>query len=308
MKHPDLNLLIALDILLEEGSVAKAAERMHLSAPAMSRTLTRIRHAFHDPILVRAGRHLVPTARALELRGQLKPIVMQAIGLFELNRRIDLQALNRSFVLRANEVFVAAFEQAILQTFKACAPHTQLRFVAENDIDDDALREGRIELFIGAMQNFDPEIKWQRLFESYQIGLARKDHPIFDGPITIEGYTNFDHISISRRGRAKGPIDIELAELGLERRIPLVKHNFITGVFSILDSDLIMGCPDILLPIVLQHLPVKTFPIPLPLKPVTIIQAWHPRYDSDPAHQWFRQLIKQLCVEREKQIGSQYHG
>lgn len=219
-----------------------------------------------------------------------------------------MQALKRSFVLRANEVFVAAFEQAILQTFKEFAPLAQLRFVAENDIDDEALREGRIELFIGAMQNFDPEIKVQRLFESYQIGLARKDHPIFDEPITLERYISFDHVSISRRGRAKGPIDIELAELGLERRIPLVKHNFITSVFSILDSDLIMGCPDILLPIILKLLPVKTFVIPLSLTPVTIIQAWHPRFDSDPAHQWFRQLIKQLCVEREKQVGNKYHN
>lgn len=300
MKHPDLNLLIALNILLEEGSVAKAAERMHLSAPAMSRTLTRIRLAFHDPILVRAGRKLVPTPKALELKEQIKQAVIQSVGLFQANHVLDLKTLKRNFTLRANEVFIGAFEQAILEKFREIAPQVQLRFVPENDIDDDALREGRIELFIGALQNFEPVIKVQRLFDSYQVGLARKEHPIFNQQITVESYASYEHISISRRARDRGPIDVELAELGLERKIPLVKHNFLAGVFSLLNSDLIMGCPEHLLPIVLQELPLRAFAIPVPLKPVTIIQAWHPRFDNDLAHQWFRRLIKDLCMEKEK--------
>ncbi|MBP6563069.1 MAG: LysR family transcriptional regulator [Neisseriaceae bacterium] len=300
MKHPDLNLMIALDILLEEGSVNKAAERMHLSAPAMSRTLTRIRAAFNDPILVRAGRNLVPTPRALTIQAQLRTLVQQSIDLFDANQPLDLQRLNKTFTLRANESFLGAFETAILNQIATVAPLVQLRFVAESDVDDAALREGRIELFIGARQAFDPEIKVQRLFDSHQMGLARSDHPIFQQPLTPERYAAYDHISISRRGRAHGPIDIALDELGLSRHIPLIKPNFLSAAFTLCHSDFLMTCPEELLPLLLTELPLRSFAIPLPLKPVQVTQAWHPRFDNVPAHQWFRQLIKKLCVAFEQ--------
>ncbi len=301
MKHPDLNLMIALDILLEEGSVSKAAQRMHLSAPAMSRTLTRIRTAFNDPILVRAGRTLVPTPRALSIQAQLHTLVHESINLFDANRPLELKQLNKTFTLRANESFLGAFETDILAQIQAVAPLVQLRFVAESDVDDAALREGRIELFIGARQAFDPEIKVQRLFDSHQIGLARSDHPIFDQAITPERYATYDHISISRRGRAHGPIDMALEELGLTRRIPLIKPNFLSAAFSLRHSDFLMTCPEELLPLLRATLPLRSFPIPLPLKPVQVTQAWHPRFDNVPAHQWFRQMIKTLCIQFEQQ-------
>ncbi|MBP6344368.1 LysR family transcriptional regulator [Neisseriaceae bacterium CLB008] len=301
MKHPDLNLMIALDILLEEGSVSKAAQRMHLSAPAMSRTLTRIRTAFNDPILVRAGRTLVPTPRALSIQAQLHTLVHESINLFDANRPLELKQLNKTFTLRANESFLGAFETDILAQIQAVAPLVQLRFVAESDVDDAALREGRIELFIGARQAFDPEIKVQRLFDSHQIGLARSDHPIFDQAITPERYAAYDHISISRRGRAHGPIDMALEELGLTRRIPLIKPNFLSAAFSLRHSDFLMTCPEELLPLLRATLPLRSFPIPLPLKPVQVTQAWHPRFDNVPAHQWFRQMIKTLCIQFEQQ-------
>ena len=105
MQIPDLNLLVALNVLLEEGSVVGAARRMNLSAPAMSRTLTRIREVLNDPILVRSGRGLVPTPRALELREQVRGVVELAHGIFTQSQNRDLRELERTFSIRANDVF-----------------------------------------------------------------------------------------------------------------------------------------------------------------------------------------------------------
>lgn len=109
MQLPDMNLLVALDALLDEGSVVGAARRMNLSPAAMSRTLTRIREAVGDPILVRAGRGLVPTPKALQLQGQVRNVVEQAALLFRSADQVDLSTLRRRFSVRANDFFIGVY-------------------------------------------------------------------------------------------------------------------------------------------------------------------------------------------------------
>lgn len=296
MQLPDMNLLIALDALLDEGSVVGAARRMNLSPAAMSRTLTRIRHAVDDPILVRAGRGLVPTPRALALRGRVRSLVEQAAVVFSSREEVDLSTLRRCFNLRANDVFIAAFGGQLMETMREHAPNTVLRFVPEGEGEDDALREGRIDLYISAMRPFGPEIKVQNLFTTSFVGLARIDHPLFDDEITPERFAAYDQVSVSRRGRATGPIDTALAAMGLERRVTLITPSFHSAMFSLPGSDLILPLPEhVQWSVARLGLPLRSFHLPMSLASVVIIQAWHPRFDNDPAHRWLRRTLKQAC-------------
>ena len=209
MQLPDMNLLVALDALLDEGSVVGAAQRMNLSPAAMSRTLGRIRDALGDPILVRAGRGLVPTPRALALREQVHGLVEQAGQVFRSRDDVDLVNLDRAFNIRTNDLFIALYGAQLLRMMLAQAPHTVLRFVPEGSGDDDAvLRNGQIDLIISSAIELGPEIKVQSLFNTYFVGLAREGHPIFDAQITPERFAAYPQISVSRRGRANGPIDV----------------------------------------------------------------------------------------------------
>lgn len=298
MRLPDLNLLVALDALLDEGSVVGAARRMNLSAAAMSRTLTRIREAVGDPILVRAGRGLVPTPRALALRDPVRRVVEQAGQVFNCQDEVDLKSLERSFNLRANDVFIAPFGAPLLNVLRQEAPRTVLRFVPEGEggDDDEALREGRLDLYISATRELGPEIKLQSLFATTIVGLARAGHPLFDEAITPRRFAAYEAISVSRRGRAHGPIDQALAELGLRRRVALITPNFHSAMFSLAESDLLLSLPEHLLVSVARlGLPLRSFRLPVALEPVTIMQAWHPRFDNDPAHRWLRQTLKIFC-------------
>ncbi|MEE4803064.1 LysR family transcriptional regulator [Pseudomonas alliivorans] len=296
MQLPDLNLLIALDALLDEGSVVGAARRMHLSPAAMSRTLTRIREATGDPVLVRAGRGLVPTSRALAMQAQVRELVEQAAQVFQARDEVDMSTLERCFNVRSNDVFFGSFGARVLEAIRAGAPGCTLRFVPEGADDDDALREGRIDLYISSRLNFGPEIKIQNLFNTRFCGLAREGHPIFDGPITPERFAGFDHVSVSRRGRARGPIDPALAELGLERRIALITPHFHSAIFGVAESDLILSLPEpVLWGLKQLGLKMRAFAIPLALETVSVNQAWHPRFDKDPAHRWLRQTLKEVC-------------
>jgi len=298
MQLPDMNLLVALDALLDEGSVVGAAQRMNLSPAAMSRTLGRIRDALGDPILVRAGRGLVPTPRALALREQVSVLVEQAGQVFRSADTVDLANLDRAFNIRTNDLFIALYGAQLLRMMHEQAPRTVLRFIPESPggDDDSVLRDGRTDLIISSTVDLGPEIKVQSLFQTFYIGLARQDHPIFAERVTAQSFASYPQISVSRRGRANGPIDVELAHCKVQRRVALITPSFHSALFSLPDSDLILPMPaNILSSVSKLGLPLRSFEIPLALERVNVMQAWHPRFDSDPAHRWLRQTLKACC-------------
>ena len=300
MQPPDLNLLFALDVLIEEGSVVAAARRMNLSAPAMSRTLSRIRETMGDPILVKVGRRMVPTPRALALRDEVRASVEVALALLQPEKDVDLLPLRRSFNLHANDVFLSAYGETLLKQVREQAPQVVLRFSPESDTEDSVLRDGKVDLYISVMRPMGTDIHVQPLFSTRFVGLAREDHPIFQSDITPERFVQYDHISVSRRGRASGPIDVALQGMNLARRVSLVVPTFHSGVFMLGTSDLILSLPEHVA-MAVQRLGVRTraFALPMPLEPAHLVQGWHPRFQSDRAHQWLRRLIRAMTLGAE---------
>lgn len=298
MQLPDLNLLIALDALLEEGSVVGAAQRMHLSAPAMSRTLARIRDAIGDPIFVKVGRRMVPTPHAVALREQVRQSAEVALRLLQPAQSVDLATLERQFNLHANDTFTGAFGGVLLDHVRREAPSSVLRFQPESDSEGDVLHNGKVDLYISAMRQMSPEIHMQPLFTTTFVGLARDDHPIFDGEITPERFAAYDQIGVSRRGRTTGPIDAALGVLGLKRKVSLVVPTFHSAVFALSSSDLVLPLPEHVVWTVRQMgVRARSFALPIPLETVVIVQAWHPRFHHDPAHQWLRRAIRTVCSD-----------
>ena len=163
MADPDFNLLVALDALLAEGSVVKAARRLGLSDSAMSRTLARLRDATGDPLLVRAGRGLVPTPRAIQLRDRVRDLADEVRAVLRPAAAIDIAGLERTFTLRASESFIEVFAARLVSRVTAEAPGVLLRFAPRTDRDAQALRDGRIDLEIGAHAETAPELKVQKL-------------------------------------------------------------------------------------------------------------------------------------------------
>jgi DNA-binding transcriptional LysR family regulator len=300
MKHPDLNLLVALYVLLEEQSVVAAARRMDLSPPAMSRTLARIRETVGDPILVRAGKRMVPTARALELRDLVRSTAESAIGLLQLSSADRLNQVERQFVIRANDVVVTSFGEKLLRRLRLEAPGVTVRFVSETDMEDNALREGRVDLWVGASNALDPEVRVQHVLTSRIVGLADVTHPIFNGEINAETFASFEHINVSRRGVSSGPIDEELGKVGLQRKVALVLPTYSMGCFALVDSQLLMPIPEFSVSGISKMTnKLKSFEIPLKLNTFMIRQAWHPRLNNDAVHRWLRSSIIEICSETD---------
>lgn len=289
----DLNLLIALDVLLAEGSLVGAARRMNLSASAMSRTLGRIREAVGDPILVRAGRTFVPTPRAIALRERVRHAVEEAQSLLRTEAPLDLTTLDCTFTLRANEGFVEVFGAKLVMLVLAAAPGVRIRFAPKSDKDVKPLREGRIDLDIGVLGETGPEVRIQTLFRDRYVGVVAPDHLLTREKVTARRYAECQHVSVSRRGRAKGPIDIELEALGLTRRVVAVVTGFPSALALVRASSLVASVPE--RQTERGRTGLYVFDLPVRTAPVTISQMWHPRVDADPAHRWLRGCIRRVC-------------
>src|SRR5215831_6753974 len=182
MARPDLNLLVTLDVLLQEGSVAGAARRLRLSPSAMSRALARLRATTGDPLLVRAGRGLVPTPRALALRARVGPLVQDAEAVLRPAETLDLARLVRTFTLRTSEGFVENFGPALMARVARQAPGVRLRFVQKPDRDSAPLREGAVDLETGVVgETTGPEVRAQSVFRDRFVGVVRLGHALSRG-------------------------------------------------------------------------------------------------------------------------------
>jgi DNA-binding transcriptional LysR family regulator len=309
MPEPDLNLLIALDVLLADGSVAGAARRLGLSASAMSRTLTRLREATGDPLLVRAGRRMVLTPHAEALRQRTQNAVHEARAVLRPSTaEPDFSTLQRTFTIRANDGFVEAFGASLIAAVTATAPRVRLRFAPKPEKTSAYLRDGSADLEIGVLGEMGPEVRVQALFRDRFLGVVRQGHPLTkERQVTAERYTAFGHIVASRRGRTSGPVDEALTALGLERTIVAVVPNFPAALAVARASDLIALVPASLLgnQSEQQALPAcaatYAFELPVTTAEITVSQMWHPRLEVDPVHRWLRQTVLAVCRERERQ-------
>lgn len=295
MSTPDLNLLVTLDVLLAEGSVARAARRLRLSPSAMSRALARLRETMGDPLLVRAGRGLVPTPRALELRERVNHLVQDAEAVLRPVETLDLKRLVRTFTLRTSEGFVESFGPDLILRVGAEAPGVQLRFVPKPDKDSASLRDGTVDLETGVVgKTTGPEVRAQALFRDRFIGAMRAGHPLGQGEMTPSRYAAGRHVLVARRQLDKGPIDEALQAFGLERKIVTIVGGFSTALALARASDLIATVPE-------RHTGtlragMQSFPLPIPVPEITISLLWHPRLDADPAHRWLRGCVRDACA------------
>jgi len=309
MSRPDLNLLVTLDVLLAEGSVARAARRLKLSPSAMSRALARLREATGDPLLVRAGRGMVLTPHAEALRQRTQNAVHEARAVLRPSTaEPDFSTLQRTFTIRANDGFVEAFGASLIAAATAVAPLVCLRFAPKLEKTATYLRDGSADLEIGVLSEMGPEVRVQALFRDRFLGAVRHGHPLaMEREVSAERYTAFGHVVASRHGRANGPVDEALAGLGLQRTIVAVVPSFPAALAVARASDLIALVPaSLLIDLPGQQdasaapAPAHAFELPVATGEITVSQMWHPRLEADPVHRWLRQLTLAVCRERPR--------
>ncbi|XVV08377.1 LysR family transcriptional regulator [Actinoplanes sp. CA-131856] len=297
----DLNLLTALDALLEEGSVTGAADRLRLSPPALSRTLGRLRRHTGDDILVRTGRTMTPTPYALAIRDQVRDLVQQAHQVLAPTRELDLATWDRTFTLRCHDTLTAALAPDLLRVVNDQTPGVRLRFLAETAVDTDDLRHGRVDLEVGADVPAANEFRSETIGHDQLVVAMRRSHPYTQG-FDLERFAAQPHVLVSRRGRLADPIDEILATHGLRRRVLASVGTGAAAAQVISGSDGLVTLPLSLSRPLIEAFGLVTTPLPVAVPDVPVVSVWHQRYDTDPGHMWLRAQVRAALASAMRQL------
>ncbi|MHA6313820.1 LysR family transcriptional regulator [Pantoea sp. S-LA4] len=296
LQNVDLNLLKALDALLDERSVTRAAERLSLTQPAVSGMLTRLRESFNDPLFTRAQRGIVPTLRALELAGPVKAILAEVDELLQ-PQQFDPLTAEMTMHIAATDYALRAVVVPFMAQLRREAPGIRVAVVPVNNATlQEQFERGEVDMALLTPDTTPQELHSRRLFDEEYVCLLRDDHPLAaDGPLTLDAFCAYDHALVSYPGGSfSGVTDEALAALGRRRRVTLSVCSFLVLPDILRLSDLISVVPRRL---ALNGAGLIILPPPLPVAGFTKTLAWHERTHRHKGHQWLRQLLISTASE-----------
>lgn len=287
----DLNLLRVLDALLDTGSVVGAAARLHLSPPAVSRSLGRLRRVLGDPLFVRAGRELVPTELAKSLRGPTQTALGEALKILRPSTSSDPINLKRRFAVRADDSIIAVLALPLMERVRQAAPGVDIDFLRDDPNYVTHFRNGEIDVRIGVHVEEHRDTTSRVFLTDRFVAIVRKDHPLAGRRLTHRRFAEAHHVTVSPVGKRTGPIDAALAEVGLERQHITTVTSFVVAAHIVATTDLVGSVPRTIAKTMARSLPIVAMEIPLALPTFDVCLTWHDRHSDDPAHQWLREQI-----------------
>lgn len=293
---PDLNLLFALMVLLEEEHVGRASKRLGLSPSATSRTLARLREATGDPLLVRAGRNLVATPHARELKEHLPSLIDKARAVLEPVENIAPREMQGEYVIRSSEGFAETFGPALINRLAGEAPGIKLKFAQKFAKRSGGLRSGSVHLETAVVTDeLEPEIRSRRLFDDRFVLFVRKDHELARGNVTRERLAGSGIIWIEREGLDMSPLERACTERDINLKIATTVAGFASAVLLASRSELVAIVPEVFTGGIRQIGVTRTLPVSPPI--FTISLLWHPRHDADQTISWLRHAVHETCAE-----------
>ena len=291
----DLNLLRVLDTLLAERNVTRAAARLHLSQPALSNALARLRRALDDPLLVRTPRGMVPTPRAVALA---EPVHRALAGLEEAvgDRRFDPATSDQVFRLAATDYMEFVVFPPLIRRLRAIGSRIALHVAPlEETAKADALARGDIDLALGYFRRPDENLHAHALFDERFVCLVRRNHPVVRRRLTLKQFVALDHVLVAPSGVAHGVVDEQLERRGLARRVALAIPHFLQVPFVVAETDYIATLTERVAQRFVSLLPLKIFPPPLEVPGFTVSMLWHARTQHSPAHRWLREQLVEIA-------------
>ncbi|MBK8259249.1 MAG: LysR family transcriptional regulator [Polyangiaceae bacterium] len=297
MESTDLSLLVSLDALLQEGSVTAAARRVGLSTPAMSHALARIRERLGDPILVRSGRGMLLTPRAIGLKEKVHNAVNEARSALEPERPFVPGELARTFVVHVTDYVLTLLGSVVDRLLRAEAPNVHIRFVPNTADDATLLRDQGSDLAVGIYGDLPQEMRSRQLLTDRFVCVVRKDHPALGKRFSLEQFVGLPHIQVAPRGKPGGYIDDVLREKGLSRVVARAVPYFVTALQLVADTDYLLTISERIAKRFADMFGLEIVETPLKLRPYALSLVWHPRVDGDPAHRFLRDVFLRAARE-----------
>lgn len=297
LRNIDLNLLVVLDALLTEKHVTRTGIRLHLSQPAISHSLSKLRVLLDDPLLIRQGNNVVLSARAQNLQAPLKAILGQIETL--LGQSIDFVPADsqRTFRVAMSDYGAAIVLPKLLVQLRAQAPDISLVVLQDSRLGMlEQIDHGKIDLALGVFAALPADVCSDVLFEETFTCLLNRHSLPESGVLDLDSYLSRSHLLVSMDGSTQGEIDNVLRTQGLQRRVAVNVPHWGAAPGMVADTDLILTVATR----TLDNLPLGDTLValapPMTVAPFNYVQIWHNRFDQDPAHHWLRELVKQVSA------------
>lgn len=284
----DLNLLAALDALLTERNVTRAARRLNLSQPALSAQLARLRRLFGDPLLLPAQRGLIPTQRALDLQEPLRRALEEIRGVLLAGSAFDPATADLTVSMAASDYGQYAVLMPLAVALGREAPGLRLAFRALDAANlAQQMERGEVDVALMTPQIAPARLRMRNLFEERYVAILRRNHPAAGGVLDLDTYCGLEHVVVSPQGGGfAGPADDALAAHGRVRRVALSAASFLIVPELIERSDMVALIPERIARDRADRL--QMFAPPLPVPGFSIAMVWHDRTNDHPAQRWLR--------------------
>lgn len=297
--HLDLNLLVALDVLLEEQNITRAAERLHMTQSATSGVLGRLRAFFEDELLVQVGRKMQPTPYALELAKPVREVLLTIRSSITTKQVFDPTSSRRHFRLMASDYLITVLFSRVIQKIQEQAPHITFDMTAPND--DGLLGRGEIDLMIVPERYVIEGHPAQLLFEEEHVCVVWQGNKLVGEQLSLEQYMEMGHISVGfGRNRSLSIEEWLMSQYGFNRRLEVITHDFNTLPQLVIGTQRIATMHRRLAHLYAQYLPLRILPTPVKIPAMREFMLWHRSMDGDPMHRWLRERIQQFIRSVDK--------
>jgi LysR family transcriptional regulator, nod-box dependent transcriptional activator len=308
LRQFDLNLLVALDALLTERNVTRAAERLFLSQPAMSGMLARLRQAFGDELLVRVGRNLELTDFATGIAGQVHASVQELEDLLNARRPFQAAIENRSFRIAASDYAILLLFGPLIRRLEEVAPGISVRFVKLDGSAVERQAAGDIDFVILPAQ-FEPGLPSLPLFDDSWVCAAWSQHPTLPGELTVEAFLGQPHLTFNFAEPGHPSMaDEHLASSGYERRIVASTESFAAAPFLLRGTSLLTLLPRRLGERLQGAADIRLLELPFEVPTLHEKLTWNPRFTSSPGHVWLRELLAGIASSLTAKVDDQRAG
>ncbi|AYC32321.1 LysR family transcriptional regulator [Pseudomonas cavernae] len=299
--HLDLNLLVALDVLLEEQNITRAAERLHMTQSATSGVLGRLRSYFEDELLVQVGRKMQPTPYALELAAPVREVLLTIQSSITAKPVFDPTSSKRHFRLVTSDYLISVLFARVIQKIHQEAPHITFEMIGPNDFTTDLLARGEVDLMIVPERYILDGHPSQLLFEEEHVCVVWDANPLVGDSLTLEQYMGMGHVSVGfGRNRHMSIEDWFMNQYGFNRRLEVITNDFNTLPQLIVGTQRIATMHRRLARLYAAHLPLRILQPPVKIPVMREFMLWHRTMDGDPMHRWLRERISEFINDLEQ--------
>jgi DNA-binding transcriptional LysR family regulator len=293
----DLNLFVVFDTIHAEGGITRAAEKLHLSQPAISHALARLRELFGDPLFVRQGQAMVPTPLARSLVAPVREALRALEGTLDGRERFDAATSHRRFVLGTRAELEAVLLPPLVSRLASEAPQAELAAVRldRRRLETD-LASGALDLALDVLQPVSAAIRTRRLGAEALVVALRAGHPAIAAGPDLEAYLALDHVLVSSRRRGAGLEDVALQKLGASRRVRLRCQQYFAAFRVVARTDLAVTLPASHAAVLNERFGHALLPLPFATPGLERYLYWHDNVDASPAHVWLRALAAEVVA------------